>query len=158
MKDTNSVHLGNIKDKAILSYVHGIPKVPSFVLRFNEEVDQIQEEIKIENMIIKEKEEKEKEAVDQITGGRKNLFKVNSDISAWKNLDLSKTSKPTNSITKTSTKQTKKDITTSSNNKTTIQKEEKQVKLNTTNSPWSNLNLPNSCIYINDTDKFQSTH
>ena len=82
-------HLGNIKDKAILSYVQGIQKTPAFVLRFKEEVDEVKEEIKEEKKVEKEKEARELELINQITGG-KNSFKNKSACSAWLNIDMTK--------------------------------------------------------------------
>ena len=49
MKDSNYEHLGNIKDKAILSYVEGVKKTPSFVLRVKDETDVITN-IELENV------------------------------------------------------------------------------------------------------------
>ena len=63
MNNTEYTHLGNIKDKAMLAHVQGIPKNPAFVLRFKEEIDEALEEIKQENKIKKEKENHEKDAV-----------------------------------------------------------------------------------------------
>lgn len=73
MKDTEGVHLRNIKENARLAFVHGIKKTPAFTLQYNEEEEETYEEIKIK--ISKEDEEKEKEVLDQITGGGKKLFK-----------------------------------------------------------------------------------
>ena len=49
MKDSNHEHLGNIKDKAILSYVEGVKKTPGFVLRVKDETDVITN-IELENV------------------------------------------------------------------------------------------------------------
>ena len=88
MKDTEGVHLRNIKEKAKLAFVHGIKKIPAFTFQSNEE-EETNEEIEIKNF--KEDEEKVKEALNQIAGGGKNLFKK-KDTSAWGNTSISTSS------------------------------------------------------------------
>lgn len=154
MKDKENVHLGIIKDKAILAHVQGVQKTSTFVLRFNEESDQVHEEIENENKIIKEKQEKENEAVDQITSGGKNLFKAKSDTSAWKNLNLSKPTVPAKVTAKTSSQ-----VNNCQKESKSTAQEEFLMKLNKkSNSPWSKISMPESSMSINDTEKFSSTH
>lgn len=166
MKDKENVHLGNIKDKAILAHVQGVQKTPAFVLRFNEEIDEAHEEIEKENKSIKEKEEKEKEAIDEITGGGKNLFKAKSNFSAWTNLDMSQPLKPTKGAAKINSQanNSKNEIKSAKNNKNDINNSisdniNDSMKLNKkSNSAWSKISMPESSMSINDTDKFITTH
>ena len=138
MKNPDNIHIGNIKDKSILSHVQGIQKKPAFVLVMKEEIDEAKEELQEENEKTRMKEKKEEEAIKEITGG-KNLFKMKTNNSAWTNLDLSKTNKST------------------SNNQISISNEESRKKVGKqTASVWSNLKISQSNKTIDDTKSFTS--